>query len=79
MKKFLMLFGLAVTIISAPALAQPLVYVAAGSANKIIVIDAATDEVVGQYDGIDNPHSIVSTPDGECLTSAPMEQISGIA
>ncbi|MBT4626341.1 MAG: YncE family protein, partial [Rhodospirillales bacterium] len=74
MKKFLMLFGLAVTIISAPALAQPLVYVAAGSANKIIVIDAATDEVVGQYDGIDNPHSIVSTPDGEYILSGSLKE-----
>ena len=74
MKTPLMLFGLAVAVISAPALAAPLVYVAAGSANKIIVIDAATDKVVGQFDDIDNPHSIVSTPDGEYVISGSLKE-----
>jgi YVTN family beta-propeller protein len=49
--------------------AKPLVYVAAGSANKILIIDPALDKVVGQFDNIDNPHSVVSTPDGEYLLS----------
>ncbi len=69
MKIPLMLFGLAIAMISAPAWAESLVYVAAGSANKIIVIDAATDKVVGQFDDIDNPHSIVATPDGRFVLS----------
>ncbi len=77
MKKSLMLLGLVMAMMSAPALAQPLVYVAAGSANKIVVIDAATDTVVGQYDDIDNPHSIVSTPDGEYVLSGSLKEKQG--
>jgi len=67
-------FALAVSLIAAPTVAKPLVYVAAGSANKIIVIDAATDKVVGEYDDIDNPHSIVSTPDGEYVLSGSLKE-----
>jgi len=77
MKISLMLFGLVVAMISAPAWAEPLVYVAAGSANKIIVIDAATDKIVGKFDDIDNPHSIVSTPDGEYVLSGSLKEKQG--
>jgi len=73
-KKPLFVFGLAVALLSTAANAKPLVYVAAGSSNQIIVIDAATDKVVGKYDGIDNPHSIVSTPDGEYVLSGSLKE-----
>jgi len=72
--KTLFITGLAVAMISTAASAKPLVYVAAGSANQILVIDAATDKVVGNYDGIDNPHSIVSTPDGEYIISGSLKE-----
>lgn len=74
LRKPLTLFGMAVAAMATPALAKPLVYVAAGSANQIIVIDAATDKVVGNYDGIENPHSIVSTPDGEYVLSGTLKE-----
>ena len=70
----LIVTGLAVAMLSTAASAKPLVYVAAGSANQILVIDAATDTVVGKYDGIDNPHSIVSTPDGEYVLSGSLKE-----
>ncbi len=73
-KKTLFAAGLAVAALSTAASAKPLVYVAAGSANQILVIDAATDQVVGNYDGIDNPHSIVSTPDGEYVLSGSLKE-----
>ncbi|MDA1089572.1 MAG: beta-propeller fold lactonase family protein [Proteobacteria bacterium] len=73
-KKPLLVFGMAIAMMSTTASAKPLVYVAAGSANQIIVIDAATDKVVGKYDGIDNPHSIVSTPDGEYIISGSLKE-----
>lgn len=73
-RKPLVLFSLAIGMLSAPVAAKPLVYVAAGSANQIVVIDAATDKVVGNYDGIDNPHSIVSTPDGEYVLSGSLKE-----
>ncbi len=74
LNKPLVLIGLAIGLMTAPVAAEPLVYVAAGSANKIIVIDAATDKVVGGFDGIDNPHSIVSTPDGEYVISGSLKE-----
>jgi len=74
LKRFTALFGLLISVLATPALAKPLVYVAAGSANKIIVIDPATDKVVGSFDGIDNPHSIVSTPDGEYVISGSLKE-----
>ena len=74
LRKSLIIFGMAVVTMATPALAKPLVYVAAGSANQIIVIDAATDKVVGNFDGIENPHSIVSTPDGEYILSGSLKE-----
>ena len=62
--------GLSVT----PSLAEPLVYVAAGSANRILVIDAATDKVVNEYDGVDNPHAVVATPDGEYVMAGSLKE-----
>lgn len=73
-KKPFLVFGLAIAMFSTAANAKPLVYVAAGSSNQIIVIDAATDKVVGKYDGVDNPHSIVSTPDGEYVLSGSLKE-----
>ncbi|NQV82664.1 MAG: YncE family protein [Rhodospirillales bacterium] len=73
-KKPLLVLAMAIAMMSTAASAKPLVYVAAGSANRIIVIDAATDKVVGEYDGIDNPHSIVSTPDGEYVISGSLKE-----
>ncbi len=73
-KKSILVLGLAAALISTAVSAKPLVYVAAGSANQILVIDAATDKVVGKFDGIDNPHSIVSTPDGEYVLSGSLKE-----
>lgn len=73
-RKSLVLFGLALGLASTAAIAKPLVYVAAGTANEILVIDPATDKVVGKYDGIDNPHSVVSTPDGEYVLSGSLKE-----
>jgi len=73
-KKMLLPFAAVVGLLTSPAIAKPLVYVAAGSSNKIIVIDAATDNVVGEFDGIENPHSIVSTPDGEYVITGSLKE-----
>jgi len=66
--------GIAVSVLTTVAEARPLVYVAAGSANQVIVIDAATDKVVGKYDDVANPHSIVSTPDGEYVIAGSLKE-----
>lgn len=60
--------------ISAPVAAEPLVFVAAGLANEVIVIDAATDTVINSFSGVENPHGIVATPDGEYLVAGSLKE-----
>ncbi len=45
--------------------ASPTVYIPLGSANQVIKVDAATDTITATYTGVDNPHGLVATPDGE--------------
>lgn len=59
--------------------ADPMVYVAAGFANRILIIDAATDKVVGEYTGVENPHSVVITPDGEYIMSGSLKEAKDAA
>lgn len=66
--------GFVLAVLPTTGYSEPLVYVAAGSANQIIAIDAATDKIVGNYEGIDNPHSVVSTPDGEYIISGSLKE-----
>lgn len=74
MLKNLTLAAAIVIAISVPAAAEPLVYVAAGSANEVIIIDAASDTVVGSFSGVENPHGIVATPDGEYLVAGSLKE-----
>ncbi len=69
------LLVLSLSLISAGAFAETLVYVAAGTANKVIVIDADSDLVVGEFTGILNPHSAVATPDGEFVISGSLKEM----
>ena len=73
LRKWMIVTSVAVGV-SAPAAAKPLVYVAAGSANEVIVIDAATDTVVRSFPGVENPHGIVATPDGEYLVAGSLKE-----
>lgn len=57
-----------------PALAEPLVYVPLGSENRIVVIDAANDKVVGSIDGIPAVHGLAKTPDGSMLVAGSFEE-----
>ncbi len=45
--------------------ASPVVYIPLGSANQVIKVDAGTDKIIATYTGVDNPHGLVATPDGE--------------
>lgn len=67
-KSLILSLGLIVGL-SVTAMADPLIYVAAGSANKVLVIDAETNKVVKEFGGISNPHALVITPDGEYVIS----------
>lgn len=56
------------------AFAEPLVYVPLGSGNQVIEIDAATDQITKSFTGVDNPHGLVATPDGEYLIAGSLKE-----
>jgi YVTN family beta-propeller protein len=57
----------------ATAAAAPTVYIPLGSGNRVIAVDAATGgRIVASYPGVDNPHGLVATPDGEYLVAGSM-------
>ena len=49
------------------ALAEPLVYVPLGGEGKIVVVDAAKDEIVDTISGVTAVHGLAGTPDGRFL------------
>ena len=61
-----LLFG---TLIGAalPAMAAGTVYVTLGSADEVLVIDAAGDRVVDKITGLEAAHGLASTPNGDFL------------
>jgi len=54
--------------------AAPTVYIPLGTANKVIAVDAATDRITAQYTGVENPHGLVATPDGEYLVAGSLNE-----
>ncbi len=54
------------------ALAAPTVYISLGSGNQVVAVDAATNRIIKRYSGIDNPHGLVATPDGEYIIAGSM-------
>ena len=57
---------------TAAALAAPTVYIPLGSGNQVVAVDAATDRIINSYLGVDNPHGLVATPDGEYIVAGSM-------
>lgn len=55
--------------------ASPTVYIPLGSANQVIKVDAATDTITATYTGVDNPHGLVATPDGEYVIAGSLKEI----
>ena len=54
--------------------AEPMVYIALGTGNQVIAIDAATDSIIESYAGVNNPHGLVGTPDGEYLIAGSLSE-----
>lgn len=50
------------------------VYVPLGAANEILVIDAASDKVVGKIDDVQNVHGLAATPDGKTLVAGSLTE-----
>lgn len=57
-----------------PAIAGPTVYIPLGTGNQVIAVDAATDRITTSYPGVDNPHGLVATPDGEYLVAGSLKE-----
>ena len=55
-------------------MAAPTVYIPLGSGNSVIAVDAATDKITATYPGVDNPHGLVATPDGEYLIAGSLTE-----
>ena len=60
--------------ITGTALAEPLVYVPLGSGNQVIEIDASTDQITKTFIGVENPHGLAATPDGEYVIAGSLKE-----
>lgn len=58
----------------APAAAGPTVYIPLGSGNQVIAVDAASGRITASYPGVENPHGLVATPDGEYLVAGSLTE-----
>ena len=56
------------------ATASPMVYIPLGSDNQVIAVDAATDKITATFTGVENPHGLVATPDGEYLVAGSLTE-----
>lgn len=49
-----------------------MMYVPAGEANEIVIIDLNTNQVIGRIPELENAHGLAATPDGEYLLAGSM-------
>jgi len=56
------------------AMAAPIAYIPLGSANQVIAVDAANGKIIRSYSGVENPHGLVATPDGEYLVAGSLKE-----
>jgi len=59
---------------AAPVSASPTVYIPLGSGNQVIAVDGANGEITARYTGVENPHGLVATPDGEYLVAGSLSE-----
>lgn len=64
-----------VWFVSTPTvMAAPTVYIPLGSGNQVIAVDAASGRITASYPGVENPHGLVATPDGEYLIAGSLAE-----
>lgn len=56
------------------SVAAPTAYVSMGSANEVIAIDVAKARMIQRFPGVENPHGLVATPDGEYLVAGSLKE-----
>ncbi len=72
--KFILSAGVAM-LVPLISLANPVVYIPLGSANEILIVDAATDKKIGKIGGFKNIHGLSLTPNGEYLVAGSNEEV----
>lgn len=68
------LMGLMCIGISTVSVAAPTAYIPLGSGNEVIAVDAANGKIIRRYPGVENPHGLVATPDGEYLVAGSLKE-----
>ena len=59
---------------SVPVFSEPTVYIPLGAGNQVIAINASTGKITDTFTGIENPHGLVATPDGEYLIAGSLKE-----
>jgi YVTN family beta-propeller protein len=54
--------------------AAPIAYIPLGSGNEVIAVDSANSKIIKRYPGVENPHGLVATPDGEYLIAGSLKE-----
>ncbi len=72
--KYLLLGGIAM-LVPLVLQASPTVYIPLGSANKILIVDGATDKKTGMISGFKNIHGLSVTPNGEYLVAGSNDEV----
>ncbi len=60
--------------VATSVLAAPTVYIPLGSGNQVIAVDAASGRITASYPGVENPHGLAATPDGEYLIAGSLAE-----
>ena len=76
MNKIKLLFlSISAFLVPISSLASPTVYIPLGSANEIMIVDAATDKEIGRITGFKNVHGLSLTPNGEYLVAGSNDEM----
>jgi len=68
------ILGISILLAMPSAIAGTTVYIPLGSGNQVIAVDGEKDTIIASYDGVDNPHGLVATPDGEYLIAGSLKE-----
>lgn len=66
--------ALSASIAAGSAYGVPSVYIPLGSANEVVAVNAATDNITATYKGFARPHGLVATPNGKVLIAGSLRE-----
>ncbi len=64
-----------ILMLSMKVMAGPLVYIPTGNTNEIIIVDLATDKIIGRIDELENDHGLSSSPNSDYLVAGSMKPL----